>query len=163
MAPTDLLSPAQAGALLGVGPDRAAQLVREGILPAVRTPGGQIRIRRDAVEALANRQHEPVPDDQEPNLDQMPDTEEPDQGPDSVPPEPAPGPRPPKWHDTAPWKRRVQEAEAGLQVEEVEDRRGNYSTHGPSGSGSANAKRPSTLSRRPKPSGCGSSSPGLPS
>ena len=36
---SDLLSPAAAGALLGVGPDRIAQLVRDGVLQAVLEEG----------------------------------------------------------------------------------------------------------------------------
>jgi excisionase family DNA binding protein len=65
MTTNEWLSPAEAGAILGVGPDRVAQLAREGALKSMRTPGGHVRVRREEVEELANPPQEPSPDEPE--------------------------------------------------------------------------------------------------
>lgn len=107
------LTPAEAGALLGVGPDRVGQLVRQGVLPAMRTPGGHVRVRRDKVEELANPPAEPPSDD----------SEEPEHEEASEPTSEAPVPARPKWEHVSPWKQRVREAEADLKVSEFDDQR----------------------------------------
>ncbi len=111
MMTSEWLTPAEAGALLGVGPDRVAQLARAGALVSMRTPGGHLRIRRDSVEDVAN-----PPADPPPEPDDLPPAER-----DAAPePEPSPPPRP-KWEQVAPWKRRVREAEADVEVLRLED------------------------------------------
>ena len=107
------LSAAEAGALLGVGPDRVAQLVRQGVLPAMRTPGGHVRIRRDKVEELANPPADPPVDD----------AEEPEHEEVSEATAEAPEPVRPKWENVPPWKQRVREAEADLKVSEFDGQR----------------------------------------
>jgi excisionase family DNA binding protein len=107
------LTPAEAGPILGVGPDRVAQLVRQGVLPAMRTPGGHVRIRRDKVEELANPPAEP------PSVD----AEEPEHEEASEATAEAPEPVRPKWESVPPWKQRVREAEADLKVREFDDQR----------------------------------------
>lgn len=115
MATSEWLSPAEAGAILGVGPDRVAQLAREGVLTSMRTPGGHIRVRRDDVEQLVSEPEE-VPHR---SGRQRPAEEEPS---GDAPQEP-PAPSKPKWEDVPPWKRRVREAEADVQVLQFDDER----------------------------------------
>jgi excisionase family DNA binding protein len=51
--PTDeLLTPAQASAVLGVTVQTLRRYDREGRLPSTRTPGGQRRFRRSDLAAL---------------------------------------------------------------------------------------------------------------
>jgi excisionase family DNA binding protein len=111
MTTNEWLTPAEAGAILGVGPDRVAQLAREGALGSMRTPGGHVRVRREEVEQLANPPQEPTVD--EPDLEESTNHEvkEP------------PSPSRPKWEQVPPWKRRVREAEADVQVLELDDQR----------------------------------------
>src|SRR5437660_1506563 len=92
------LTPSEAGAILGVGPDRVAQLVRQGVLPAMRTPGGHVRIRRDKVEELANPP-EPSPQPEEADEPEQEASDSGDEDPDEAPARP-------KWHDVPPWKQR---------------------------------------------------------
>ena len=105
------LTAAEAGAVLGVGPDRVSQLVRQGVLPAMRTPGGHVRVRRDKVEALANP---PAESAAEPTDDGAPEERE---------GEPETRERRPKWETVAPWRQRVHEAEADLKVLELDEQR----------------------------------------
>lgn len=51
-ATDDLLSPAQASALIGVSVQTLRRYDREGRLASVRTPGGQRRFRRSDVLAI---------------------------------------------------------------------------------------------------------------
>jgi excisionase family DNA binding protein len=111
MTTNEWLTPAQAGAILSVGPDRVAQLAREGALGSMRTPGGHVRVRREDVEELASPSQEPSED--EPDLDES--TNDPVKEP--------PRPSRPKWEQVPPWKRRVREAEADVQVLEFDDQR----------------------------------------
>jgi len=107
---TEWLTPAEAGALLGVGPDRVAQLARDGTLGSMRTPGNHVRVRRADVEALAAG---PEEDDPPPVRAREPQ---------STPQEPAPRPRP-TWENLSPWQRRVREAEADVEVLRLDDER----------------------------------------
>jgi len=50
---SELLTPQDAAAILGVGPQRVRQLEREGRLSATRTPAGWRLFRREDVERLA--------------------------------------------------------------------------------------------------------------
>ena len=50
--PDDLLSPAQAAALIGVSVDSIRRYANAGSLPSQRTPGNQRRFRRSDVDAL---------------------------------------------------------------------------------------------------------------
>lgn len=109
---SEWIGPAEAGALLGVGPDRVAQLAREGTLQSMRTPGGHVRVRRADVEALAAGPEEDDPDEPPPTRMQS----------KSSPQEPAPRPRP-QWENVAPWQRRVREAEADVEVLRLDDER----------------------------------------
>lgn len=111
MTTNEWLTPAEAGAILGVGPDRVAQLAREGVLGSMRTPGGHVRVRREDVEELANPSHEPSED--EPEAEESP--------PETV--KELSNPSRPKWEHVPPWKRRVREAEADVHVLELDDRR----------------------------------------
>lgn len=111
MTTSDWISPSEAGAILGVGPDRVAQLAREGTLGSMKTPGGHLRLRRAEVEGLANPQTGPHPEEEE--------TE-------PAEPEPhkeSPNPPQPKWESVAPWKRRIREAEADVHVLKLDDQR----------------------------------------
>src|SRR5690348_14938342 len=101
MTTTDWLSPSEAGALLGVGPDRIAQLARDGTLTSMRTPGNHIRVRRDEVEQLMSG-------------DDPPQSVARPSGSRGTEPAPSASPPParPKWEDVPPWQRRVREAEA---------------------------------------------------
>lgn len=99
---------------MGVGPDRVAQLAREGVLGSMKTPGGHLRLRREEVEGLANPPTEPSSDD--------PETEEAEESATEAVKEP-PSPPKPKWEDVPPWKRRVREAEADVHVLELDDQR----------------------------------------
>jgi|SRR5690348_5159525 len=110
---SDWLTPAEAGALLGVGPDRVAQLARDGTLASMRTPGGHVRVRRADVEALAAGPEEDDPDEPPPVRVREPK---------STTQEPAPRSRP-RWEDVAPWQRRVREAEADVEVLRLDDER----------------------------------------
>lgn len=114
MTSNEWLTPAEAGALLGVGPDRVAQLAREGVLGSMRTPGGHVRVRREEVEALANPPQAPPTDEPE-----MEETEE------SLPEaaQELANSAKPRWEHIPPWKRRVREAEADIHVLELDDRR----------------------------------------
>ena len=114
MTTNEWLTPAEAGAILGVGPDRVAQLVRQGLLPAMRTPGGHVRIRRDQVEKLANPSDEPPADELE--------KPEEDDAADDPPTKPS-VPMRPRWENLPPWKRRVREAEADVKALEFDDQR----------------------------------------
>jgi excisionase family DNA binding protein len=114
MTTNEWLSPAEAGAILGVGPDRVAQLAREGALKSMRTPGGHVRVRREEVEELANPPQEPSPDE--------PETEEAEESASEAVKEPL-NPSRPKWEQVPPWKRRVREAEADVHVLELDDQR----------------------------------------
>lgn len=114
MTTNEWLSPAEAGAILGVGPDRVAQLAREGALSSMRTPGGHVRVRRQEVEELANPSQEPSPDE--------PETEEAEETASEAVKEPL-NPSRPKWEQLPPWKRRVREAEADVHVLELDDQR----------------------------------------
>lgn len=108
------LTPAEAGPLLGVGPDRVAQLAREGVLGSMRTPGGHIRVRRADVEALAAGAEAEGPDEPPPPVrsrDQRPAAKDP------------PAPPRAKWEEVAPWRRRVREAEADVEVLRLDDER----------------------------------------
>jgi excisionase family DNA binding protein len=109
---TDWLSPREVGTLLGVGPDRVSQLVREGVLKGIRTPGGQIRIRRDQVDELLA---EPV--EQESKAPPAP------AAPLPLPGGPPPEPPRPSWKDLPPWEQRVHAAEAELQVLKLDGER----------------------------------------
>ncbi len=111
MTTNEWLTPAEAGAILGVGPDRVAQLAREGVLSSMRTPGGHVRVRREEVEELANPPQEPSTD--EPDLEESTN--------DAV--KEPPSPSRPKWEQVPPWKRRVREAEADVHVLELDDER----------------------------------------
>lgn len=111
----DLLSPAAAGALLGVGPDRIAQLVRDGTLKATRTPGGHLRVAREDVERLAAVGAAPP--------DEPADQELPDDGPSESDPE---DPRPARrkgWQNVAPWKQRIREAQADVEILGLDDKK----------------------------------------
>lgn len=110
---TEWLTPAEAGALLGVGPDRVAQLARGGTLGSMRTPGNHVRVRRADVEALAAGPGEDDPDDPPPVRVREPQP---------TPQEPAPRPRP-TWENLSPWQRRVREAEADVEVLRLDDER----------------------------------------
>jgi len=110
MTTNEWLTPAEAGALRGVGPDRMAQLAREGAVVSMRTPGGHLRIRRDSVENLANTSSAN-------GTDHASGAEGEPDGPEELPP-PA---TLPKWEQVPPWKRRVREAEADLQVLKFEN------------------------------------------
>src|SRR5579859_2531908 len=113
MTTTDWLSPSEAGALLGVGPDRIAQLARDGTLTSMRTPGNHVRVRRDEVEQLLKDGEDPP----------QPVTRQPgNRGTDSIPDVSPPPPRP-KWEEVPPWQRRVREAEADVHVLELDDQR----------------------------------------
>jgi excisionase family DNA binding protein len=114
MTTNEWLSPADAGAILGVGPDRVAQLAREGALSSMRTPGGHVRVRREEVEELANPPQEPSTDE--------PETEEAEESATEAVKEPL-NPSRPKWEQVPPWKRRVREAEADVHVLELDDQR----------------------------------------
>lgn len=48
----ELLSPAQAAAVIGVSVDSIRRYANDGRLPSQRTPGKQRRFRRSDVEAL---------------------------------------------------------------------------------------------------------------
>jgi len=114
MPTTEWLTPAEAGAILSLGPDRVAQIAKEGALVAMRTPGGHLRLRRDSVEDLANPPIEPSPSD---SRELKPDDDEPERESGSPPQ------TKPKWEQVPPWKRRVREAEADVQVSEFDDQR----------------------------------------
>lgn len=111
MTMSDWISPSEAGAILGVGPDRVAQLAREGTLGSKKTPGGHLRLRRDEVERLAKPPTEPQTEDEEP------------EGGEPEPLRDAPSLRKPNWEDVSPWKRRVCEAEADVHVLKLDDQR----------------------------------------
>lgn len=111
MTTSDWISPSEAGAILGVGPDRVAQLAREGTLGSMKTPGGHLRLRRDEVERLANPPRESHSEADEP------------EGPEDETPRESPNPPQPNWERVAPWKRRVREAEADVQVLKLDDQR----------------------------------------
>jgi excisionase family DNA binding protein len=111
--------PVIAGALLGIGPDRVSQLVRQGVLPAMRTPGGHVRVRRDKVEEMANPKNEPPGDDRGGS---DPVTDDGALSDDLALPDDTPA-SPPKWHHVPPWTRKVHEAEADLKVLEFEDQK----------------------------------------
>ncbi len=49
MATNEWLTPLEAGAILGVGPDRVAQLACNGVLVSMRAPGGHLRLRRELI------------------------------------------------------------------------------------------------------------------
>ena len=112
---SDWLSPAAAGALLGVGPDRVAQLARDGSLTTMRTPGGHLRVDRGDVERLAANAAAPP---------EQPADEEPA---DDAPPEPdAPAPHAAhrqSWEAMPPWRRRVREAQADVEVLGLDDKK----------------------------------------
>lgn len=111
MTTSDWISPSEAGAILGVGPDRVAQLARDGTLGSMKTPGGHLRLRREEVEGLANPPTEPHPEEEES---------------EAAEPEPlqeSPNPPQPKWERVAPWKRRIREAEADVHVLKLDDQR----------------------------------------
>lgn len=48
----DLLTPAQAAAIVGVSVDSIRRYANKGLLPSQRTPGNQRRFRRSDVMAL---------------------------------------------------------------------------------------------------------------
>lgn len=52
--PDELLTPAQASALIGVSVQTLRRYDREGRLPAARTPGNQRRFRRSDVLGLVS-------------------------------------------------------------------------------------------------------------
>ncbi len=112
---SDLLSPAAAGALMGVGADRIAQLVRDGTLNATRTPGGHIRIDRVEVERVvadrAGNPTGPAPDDETDDMSRESATMDGD------------SPRRQNWEDVPPWKRRVREAQADVEVLSLDDQK----------------------------------------
>ncbi len=112
---SEWLSPAEAGAILGVGPDRVAQLAREGVLTPMRTPGGHLRVRRDEVEQLV-AETEVVPRQSRRQRPTEPET------PTGASVEPA-APARPRWEEVPPWKRRVREAEADVEVLRLGDER----------------------------------------
>lgn len=114
MPTSEWLTPAEAGVILGVGPDRVAQLAKECAMVAMHTPGGHLRLRRDSVEDLANPPTEPSPDDSE---ELEPKDDEPEPESESRPQAKA------KWEQVPPWKRRVREAEADVHVLEFDDQR----------------------------------------
>jgi excisionase family DNA binding protein len=111
MTTSDWISPSEAGAILGIGPDRVAQLAREGTLGSMKTPGGHLRLRREEVEGLANPPTEPSPEEHE------------EEGGGIEPLQESPNPPKPKWETVSPWKRRVREAEADVHVLKLDDQR----------------------------------------
>lgn len=111
----DLLSPAAAGALLGVGPDRIAQLVRDGILKATRTPGGHLRVARGDVERLA-AVGAAAPD-------QPAEQELPDDAPLESDAEDLRTAHRKGWETIAPWKQRVREAQADVEILGLDDKK----------------------------------------
>lgn len=111
MTTSDWISPSEAGAILGVGPDRVAQLAREGTLGSMKTPGGHLRLRREEVEGLANPPTDPLPEGRE------------SEGAELEPLRESPNPPKPKWETVSPWKRRVREAEADVHVLKLDDQR----------------------------------------
>ena len=113
MTTNEWLTPAEAGAILGVGPDRVAQLAREGALGSMRTPGGHVRVRREEVEELANPSQPPSEDEPGPEAEELPPEEVKERA----------SPCRPKWEHIPPWKRRVREAEADVQVLELDEQR----------------------------------------
>lgn len=115
MATSEWVSPAEAGTILGVGPDRAAQLARQGFIRFMRTPGRQLRLFRADVEARANPPIDTPVDDPE-----LPDVVE-ESAP--APTLDAPAPSRPKWEELPPWKQKVREAEAEVEVLRFGDQR----------------------------------------
>lgn len=108
------LTPAEAGAIAGVGPDRMAQLARQGAFRFMRTPGGQLRLWRADVEARANPASEPPADGASlTGIEESAPTPMPER----------PQPSKPKWEDLPPWKQRVREAEAEVEVLKFDDQR----------------------------------------
>ena len=112
---TDLLAPAAAGALLGVGPDRIAQLVRDGTLKATRTPGGHLRVAREEVERLSADSPAPT--------DSSPEHELPDDAPSGSDAGDLRPTRRKGWENVAPWKQRVREAQADVQILGLDDKK----------------------------------------
>jgi excisionase family DNA binding protein len=112
---TDLLAPAAAGALLGVGPDRIAQLVRDGTLKATRTPGGHLRVAREEVERLSA--DPPTPTDPSPERE-LPDDARSERDADDPRPTHRKG-----GENVAPWKQRVREAQADVQIVGLDDKK----------------------------------------
>lgn len=112
---TDWLSPAAAGALLGVGPDRVAQLARDGSLHTMRTPGGHLRVDRADVERLATNAGPPR---------EQPAQAEPE---DDVASEPQEQPTRPvhrkSWEDIPRWRQRVREAQADVEILGLDDKK----------------------------------------
>lgn len=110
---TDWLSPAAAGAMLGVGPDRVAQLARDGSLNTMRTPGGHLRVDRGDVERLAA------------NASAAPDAPAPEESADDTPRESDEQAQRPahrnSWEAFPPWKQRVREAQADVEVLGLDD------------------------------------------
>lgn len=111
MTTSDWISPSEAGTILGVGPDRVAQLAREGTLGSMKTPGGHLRLRREEVEELANPPTEPHREAEETGAAEPGPVRE------------AASPPKPKWESVSPWQRRVREAEADVHVLKLDDQR----------------------------------------
>jgi excisionase family DNA binding protein len=54
--PDDLLKPGEIAPLFRVGVKTVSRWAKSGKVPSVRTPGGQVRIRRDVIDALLRGQ-----------------------------------------------------------------------------------------------------------